>query len=143
MKKKELINLSFRINKLILKKGKLSKINLILDKVYLLLSKSLKQNPLIILDEAISNIMPLFILNNKKIGKRVIISPKFILSDYSRKGIGIKWIVEAALKRKGKFSNNLYLEILEAFNVKGSVKKRQKDLNLVVLTNKSNLKYRW
>jgi small subunit ribosomal protein S7 len=143
MKKKELINLSFRINKLILKKGKLSKINLILDKVYLLLSKSLKQNPLIILDEAISNIMPLFILNNKKIGKRVIISPKFILSDYSRKGIGIKWIVEAALKRKGKFSNNLYLEILEAFNDKGSVKKRQKDLNLVVLTNKSNLKYRW
>jgi ribosomal protein S7 len=87
--------------------------------------------------------MPLFILNNKKIGKRVIISPKFILSDYSRKGIGIKWIVEAALKRKGKFSNNLYLEILEAFNDKGSVKKRQKDLNLVVLTNKSNLKYRW
>lgn len=143
MKKKELINLSFRINKLILKKGKLSKINLILDKVYLLLSKSLKQNPLIILDEAISNIMPLFILNNKKIGKRVIISPKFILSDYSRKGIGIKWIVEAALKRKGKFSNNLYLEILEAFNDKGSVKKRQKDLNLIVLTNKSNLKYRW
>ena len=143
MKKKKLINLSFRINKLILKKGKLSKINLILDKVYLLLSKSLKQNPLIILDEAISNIMPLFILNNKKIGKRVIISPKFILSDYSRKGIGIKWIVEAALKRKGKFSNNLYLEILEAFNDKGSVKKRQKDLNLVVLTNKSNLKYRW
>jgi ribosomal protein S7 len=143
MKKKELINLSFRINKLILKKGKLSKINLILDKVYLLLSKSLKQNPLIILDEAISNIMPLFILNNKKIGKRVIISPKFILLDYSRKGIGIKWIVEAALKRKGKFSNNLYLEILEAFNDKGSVKKRQKDLNLVVLTNKSNLKYRW
>lgn len=143
MKKKKLVNLSFRINKLILKKGKLSKINLILDKVYLLLSKSLKQNPLVILDQAISNIMPLFILNNKKIGKRVIISPKFILSDYSRKGIGIKWIVEAALKRKGKFSNNLYLEILEAFNDKGSVKKRQKDLNLVVLTNKSNLKYRW
>lgn len=143
MKKKSLINLSFRINKLILKKGKLSKINLILDKVYLLLSKSLKDNPLVILDQAISNIMPIFLLNNKKIGKRIIISPTFILSDYSRKGIGIKWIVEAAYKRSGSFSNNLSLEILEAFNNRGSVKKRQKDLNIAVLVNKSNLKYRW
>lgn len=143
MKRKKLINLNFRINKLILKKGKLSKITLILDKVYLSLSRSLKDNPLVILNKAIENIMPLFLLNNKKIGKRIIISPSFILSDYSRKGIGIKWIIEAALKRSGNFSDNLSLEILEAFNDRGSVKKRQKDLNLVVLTNKSNLKYRW
>jgi len=141
--KKNLINLNFRINKLILKQGKLSKISLIIDKAYLLLVKSLKKSPLYILNKAVENIMPLFLLNNKKIGKRVIISPSFILSDYSRKAIGIKWIVEAALKRTGSFHKNLALEILEAFHNRGSVKKRQRDLNSIVLENKSNLKYRW
>lgn len=143
MKKKDLINLNFRISRLILKKGKLSKVNFILDKVYLFLIKSTKKNPLVILNQAIKNVTPLFLLNNKKIGKRIIISPSFILSDFSRKSLGMKWIAEAALKRTGNFYDNLLLEILEAFHNKGSAKKKQKDLNLVVLDNKSNLKYRW
>lgn len=141
--KKNLINLSLRTNKLILKRGKRSKVSLLMDRVYLLLIKSVKKNPLYILNKSIENIMPLFLLNNKKIGKRVIISPSFILSDFSRKAIGLKWIVEAASKRTGSFSKNLSLEILEAFHNRGSVKKRQRDLNSIVLENKSNLKYRW
>ena len=126
MKKK--INLNFRISRLILKKGKLSKVNSILVKVYLFLIKSLKKNPLIILNIAVENIMPLFVINKKKIGKRIIIRPIFILSNFSRKSLGIKWIIEAALNRTGSFYDNLALEILEAFHNKGSVKKKQKDL---------------
>ncbi len=141
MKKK--INLNFRISRLILKKGKLSKVNSILVKVYLFLIKSLKKNPLIILNIAVENIMPLFVINKKKIGKRIIIRPIFILSNFSRKSLGIKWIIEAALNRTGSFYDNLALEILEAFHNKGSVKKKQKDLIGVVLENRSNLKYRW
>ena len=85
----------------------------------------------------------LFLINKKKIGKRIIIRPIFILSNFSRKSLGIKWIIEAALNRTGSFYDNLALEILEAFHNKGSVKKKQKDLIGVVLENRSNLKYRW
>jgi small subunit ribosomal protein S7 len=87
--------------------------------------------------------MPTFLLKNRRLGKRIILSPFFILSDFSRKSIGIKWLVEAALKRKGSFYQSFIAEVMDAFNNKGSVKKRQVDLNLVVLENRSNLKYRW
>lgn len=144
MKRKELINLSFRANRLILKNGKLSKVGSIMDSVFLALTKKIyKKNPLFIFHKAINNIMPLFLLKNKKIGKRVIIRPSFIISIYFRQSLGIKWLIEAAFKRKGRFFDSLVLEVLDAYNNKGLAKRRQKDLNLVVLDNKSNLKYRW
>ena len=43
MKRKELINLSFRINRLILKNGKLSKISLLTDRIGLSLTKEVKK----------------------------------------------------------------------------------------------------
>lgn len=142
-KNQNLINLNFWVKKLILKKGKLTKVDFLVDKVHLGLVLLNGVDSLFILNEAIKNIMPVFLLKNRKIGKRVIISPFFILSDFSRKSIGIKWLVEAALKKKGSFYQNFIAEVMDAFNNKGSVKKRQVDLNLVVLENKSNLKYRW
>jgi len=143
IKNQNLINLNFWIKKLILKKGKLTKVDSLIDKIHLGLILLNRVDSLSILDEAIKNIMPIFLLKNRKIGKRVIISPFFILSNFSRKSIGIKWLIEASLKKKGSFYQNFIVEVMDAFNNKGSVKKRQIDLNLVVLENKSNLKYRW
>lgn len=141
--KKYLINLNYRLNKLILKKGKLSKVSLLLDHIYLSLIKRTKKNAFTVLNQAVNNIMPIFLLKNKKIGKRVIIRPVFILSIYSRKFIGMKCIIETASEKTGDFQENLIIGILEAFHNKGIVKKRQKDLNSIVLENRSNLKYRW
>jgi len=126
-----------------LKKGKLTKVDSLVDKVHFGLILLNRVDSLFILNEAIKNIMPTFLLKNRRLGKRIIISPFFILSDFSRKSIGIKWLVEAALKRKGSFYQSFIAEVMDAFNNKGSVKKRQVDLNLVVLENRSNLKYRW
>jgi small subunit ribosomal protein S7 len=141
--KKYLINLNYRVNKLILKKGKLSKVSLLLDHIYLSLIKRTKKNAFNVLNQAVKNIMPIFLLKNKKIGKRVIIRPVFILSSYSRRFLGMKSIIETASKKTGDFPENLIIGILEAFYNKGVVKKRQKDLNSIVLENRSNLKYRW
>jgi small subunit ribosomal protein S7 len=141
--KRNLINFNHQINRLVLKKGKLAKANFLLDKVFLDLTKNKKDDALSIFITAVENIMPLFQIKKKKIGKRVVITPSFILSNYSRRFLGIKWIIEASLKKKGSFHKNLVTEIIEGFNNKGLVKKRQKDLNSIVLQNKSNLKYRW
>ena len=138
-----LIKLNFRISGFILKKGKLSKANFFFDKILLLLIKSLKINPFIVINQAIKNVSPLFLLKNKKYGKRVVINPIFIVSSFTRTSLGIKWIIEAAFRRTGNFYNNLFLEILDAFNNKGVVKKKQKDLNLLVVENRSNVRFRW
>ena len=141
--KKNLINFNYQVNKLLVKKGKSSKAGFIFEEVLFLLVKEIKKNPLNIMKIAVDNIMPIFLLKNKKIGKRVIIIPSFILSVSTRRALGLKWLIEASLKKRGSFSKNLAFEILEAFHNRGVVKKRQKDLNLLVLENKSNLKYRW
>jgi small subunit ribosomal protein S7 len=141
--KKNLVNLNYHINKSLVKNGKLSKINLLMNRVHLSVTKETKKNSFEVLNNAIENIMPIFLLKNKKIGKRIIVSPSFILSNSARRSIGIKWIIEASLKKTGVFHKNLAIEILAAFNQRGSVKKKQKDLNLLILKNKSKLKYRW
>ena len=126
--KKNIINLlklNFRISGFILKKGKL------------------KRNPFVVINKAIKNVSPLFLLKNKKYGKRVIINPIFIVSSFTRISLGVKWIIEAAFRRNGNFYNNLFLEIVDAFNNKGAAKKKQKDLNLLVVENRNNVKFRW
>jgi len=138
-----LLKLNFRISGFILKKGKLSKANLFFDKILLLLIKSLKRNPFVVINKAIKNVSPLFLLKNKKYGKRVIINPIFIVSSFTRISLGVKWIIEAAFRRTGNFYNNLFLEIVDAFNNKGAAKKKQKDLNLLVVENRNNVRFRW
>lgn len=138
-----LITLNYRFSRLILKKGKLFKVDNLLDNVYLLLSKELGEEPINILNKAIYNIMPIFLLEQKKIGKKVVVRPFFISSDYLRESLGMKWIIDSALKKKGDFVTNLYLEILDAFYDKGITKKKQQDIYEIVLNNKKNIKYRW
>ena len=141
--KKNKVELNYYLNKIVLKKGKLFKSESLLDDIYSSLVKRLKKEPFFIIDKAIKNVMPIFLLKNKKIGKRVISTPFFILSEHHRKLLGLKWIIEAALSKPGKFKENFINETLDALDNKGSVKKKQKDLNIVVLNNRSNLRYRW
>jgi len=146
--KKELnkINLGSWINKLILKEGKSLKINFIIDKFFLLLVKNTKKDPFFVIDTAINNVEPLFLIKEVKIGKKrdkIFYIPYFIVSTYTRKRIALNWLVSFALKRKGLFIDNLVLEFLDAFNNKGLVKQRLDSLNSKVLEHRSNLKFRW
>ena len=96
-----------------------------------------------VLSEAVVNVMPLFLLNNKRIGQRVIIRPLFLLSEDLKKSLGIKWMIFAASNRPGDFTINLSKEILDAFHNRGAVKKKQSEIHRIALNNKSNLKFRW
>lgn len=147
MKKKlNKLNLSSWIKRLILKKGNMLKINYIVDKFLLLLVKNTKKNPFFVINKAINNIEPLFLIKEVKIGKKrdkIFYIPHFIFSIYIRKRIALNWLVIFALKRKGDFVYNLSIEFLDAFNNKGLVKKKLDDLNFQVLKHRSNLKFRW
>lgn len=156
MKKKEKKTEEKEVNKLIkggelhshliksfLKKGKLSKIDFLMNKVYLSLLKETGKSPLEVTEKGIENIMPVFLLTSKKIGKTVLVKPFFILSKFYRQSLGFKWIVESASRKKGGLDKNLPLELLDAYRGKGFNKNRQLELYATVLENKSNIKYRW
>jgi ribosomal protein S7 len=147
MKKKlNKLNLGSWINKLILKKGKALKINFIVDKFLFLLVKNIKKDPFCVINEAIHNIQPLFLIKEVKMGKKRdknFYIPHFIVSTYIRKKIALNWLVTFALKRKGVFVDNLVLEVLDAFNNKGLAKQKLDNLNSQVLEHRSNLKFRW
>lgn len=147
MKKKlNKINLGSWINKLILKEGKSLKINFIIDKFLLLLVKNTKKDPFFVINTAINNVEPLFLIKEVKIGKKrdkIFYIPHFIVSTYIRKRIALNWLVSFALKRKGLFIDNLVLEFLDAFNNKGLAKQKLDSLNAKVLEHRSNLKFRW
>ena len=65
------IFLSFYLNKLILKKGKFSKVDYLINNLYLILSKKLRKDPILIIKQAVLNVMPLFLIKNrKKVGKK-------------------------------------------------------------------------
>ena len=143
MKKKlNKVNLSLWVNKFILKEGKL----LSVDNLLFLLVKELKKNPFFIINEAINNVSPSFIIKEVRIGKKkdkVLYIPLFIVSKYTRKRIGLGWLINFALKKKGSFVKNLVVEIFDAFYNKGPVKQKLDLLNLQVLEHRSNLKFKW
>lgn len=130
-----------------LKKGKLNKVSNILEKLYLFLLTKKKENPSHILIEAINNVQPFFLLQKKRIGRRSIIQPRFIVSSSLREFLAIKWLIESTKTKKKGNQKNFYtsfgLEILEAFDGRGITKRRQEEVGSIVLSNKSNIKYRW
>jgi ribosomal protein S7 len=97
------VELNFWINRLILKKGKLSKVNFLMDKVHFLLTASLNKDSFYILNTGLHNIIPVFLIKNKRRGKKVIISPFFILSPFSRRSSAIKYLIKVILLKKGFF----------------------------------------
>lgn len=147
MKKKlNKINFSSWINKLILKKGKALKVSSIIDVLLLLLVKRSKKNPFFIINKAINNIAPSFIIKEVNIGKKrdkTFYIPVFIVSKHNRRRIALNWLISFALKKKGSFVDNLALEFLDAFHNKGLVKQKLDLLNAQVLEHRSNLKFRW
>lgn len=143
IKIKKNFNIDSYFRKIILKKGKLSKVDSIMDFVLLEVAKKTRRDPLEVIEEAVINIMPVFLMKKQRIGQRVVMSPFFVLSIPSRKFIGFKWILESALSKKGSFKKNLALEILEAYEDIGESKRKQRNLNQLVIENRSNLRYRW
>jgi ribosomal protein S7 len=64
--KKNKVELNYYLNKIVLKKGKLFKSERLLDDIYLSLLKKIRKEPFFIIDKAIKNVMPIFLLRNKK-----------------------------------------------------------------------------
>jgi ribosomal protein S7 len=134
-----------RFINLIMNRGKkTNSYNIFLNLLKILKSKNKNKDPFLVVYESILNIRPLFEIETKKIGKRVVHIPIPIRSEIRREFIAINWLIDSVnTKKVGKFENLLSDLIIESYNNKGPLKKRQKDLHDLAISNRFALKFRW
>jgi small subunit ribosomal protein S7 len=123
--------------------GKKAIIEEIVYKCLQILKKKKKQNPLVILKKAIENIEPTIILKSIKIAG-VSYQIPFEINKSKQQNIAIKWLIESVNNRSEKtLINRLYLEILNAYNKKGSAYKKKDEIHHKAVSNRTYIHYRW
>jgi len=126
------------INK-ILKKGK----KLLAKRLFFTLLDYIQlktnQNPRIILEKAIRNISPLFLIKKKKINNVIFHFPTFLTKLESIK-ISIVWLLHFAKNRSEKtFNLRLFYEIIDASKGIGSCIKKKQEIYKLAESVKYNI----
>ena len=123
------------------KKNKSTKISHRVEQDYY--NKFLKNN---ILYQAVENVKPPLELRRVRKGGTTYQVPA-IVSQKRQERLAIKWIIEAAEKRKKKnntcFSDCLVSEIMDAFNKTGQPRQRRDEQLKVAEFNRAYTRYRW
>lgn len=97
---------------------------------------------------AVENCKPLMKIQQNKAGNKVLMVPKPLDPSQST-NFAVKWIVQAALKRRDAargrvpMSECLALELLLAYQRKGSSRSRRDEVHKVALDNRANVRTKW
>ncbi len=118
---------------LIFKDGKKSKVQKLLIKFFIDI-RSIGINPGFIFIKALSNAMPVVGIKKKKLKGKIVNIPKFI-SKQQKSAIGLKWIIQNALKKKNKFNNNLAKEFIETADFKSISYKKKLEISIFLEKN--------
>lgn len=123
----------------LLKEGKQTKSNSILNNICNHFKKQ-KQNPFLIIEEAVTNIKPFFIIKTVKKGKQNTIIPLPIINENKRISLAIKWIIKNAKRNQGNtLTEQLVKEITDAALNKGFSKQEQQEIHSLVLANRKQI----
>jgi len=102
-----------------------------------------KMDPIQILNKAIQNIEPTLELKNIKIAGISYQIP-FEVSLKRQTNLAIKWLIDAVDSRIDKsLINKLYIEIINAYEQKGSVYKKKDEIHRKAEANRTYIHYRW
>ena len=109
-----------------------------------LIKSSEKNDPIIILKNAIDNVTPGVDVRTIII-KRTKFQIPIPLKEKKRISMGIKWIIESSKKKKKKapFFFKLEKKILPAKNKKGVSFKKKKNIHYLANSNRAFAHYRW
>ena len=100
-------------------------------------------DPLKIFEEAFKNIQPSVEVKSKRVGGATYQVPIEVRS-MRRQTLAIRWIINAAKKRKGKsMPLKLASEIIDAKNNKGGAAKKKEDTIKMAESNRAFAHYRW
>lgn len=96
--------------------------------------------------QAVENCKPLMKVQATKAGTKIVYVPRPILPHQST-NFAVKWILQAAEKRraasKAKLHECLALELLLAYQKKGSARAKRDELHKLALDNRANVKIKW
>jgi small subunit ribosomal protein S7 len=107
------------------------------------IEKKLKQNPLEVFLEAIENVKPSVEVRSRRVGGATYQVPVEVRAD-RRRALSIKWLIEAARKRKEKtIMGKLAGEIIDAYKKQGEAIKKRENTHKMADANKAFAHYRW
>lgn len=124
------------INKIILR-GQKSTAQNIVYRAMELVSKNIKQEPLQILEQAISNVSPLLEVKSKRIGGATYQVPMEVKPE-RKVTLAFRWIIAAARDRQGKAMEEfLAQEIIDAYNKTGTAMTKRANLHKMAEANRA------
>lgn len=143
MKKKE--NVYFLIRKFInhlMVDGKKAKAESLFEKSLLFLKERDKKNPIFVFFCALEHSTPYVEVRSVRRGGATYQIP-VPLNEKRGISLAMKWILQAARKKKGPFEETLPSVLLEASKGQGESVRKKESLHLVALKNRSLTHYRW
>jgi len=130
------ILVSKTINYLMLK-GKKSVAQRIVYDAFDILAKSTKQDPVEVFKTAIKNITPAVEVRSRRVGGANYQVPVEVNSK-RQLSLALRWVLEAARKRKGApMANRLSSELLDAYNKVGTVIRKKEDTHRMAEANRA------
>lgn len=100
-------------------------------------------NPIEILEEAINNTAPLLEVKSKRVGGANYQVPYEVRGE-RREALAMRWILEAARKKKGKaMADKLAQELIDAYNNTGQAVKKKDDTHRVAEANRAFAHLAW
>lgn len=122
--------------------GKKEKAEKIFLETLILIYKKEKIEGIIVFLKALENSKPLVEVRSVRRGGATYQIP-VPLKEKRSLSLGIKWLLEAARKKKGAFPGNLAVALIEASRNQGECIKKREALHLVALKNRSFTHFRW
>ncbi|BAC24174.1 rpsG [Wigglesworthia glossinidia endosymbiont of Glossina brevipalpis] len=107
------------------------------------LKKKLNKDHLTIFDLALEKVRPIVEVKSRRVGGSTYQVPIEVRSS-RRNALAMRWIIEAARKRKDKsMSLRLAKEIEDALENKGTAVKKREEVHRMAEANKAFAHYRW
>lgn len=121
----------------LMKRGKKSIAQKIINDAFEIISDKTKQDPLEVFETAIKNVAPTVEIKGKRVGGANYQIPISVRSERSFT-LGCRWILDAAKAKKGKkMAERLADELISAFNNEGAAIKKKQDTYRMAEANRA------
>ena len=107
------------------------------------IKSKVKEEPLIVFNEAINNIRPTVEVRSRRVGGATYQVPVEVKAKRSQ-ALALKWLIDASRKRKDRnMSDKILNEICDAYQNRGSAIKKKEDTHKMAESNKAFAHFRW
>jgi small subunit ribosomal protein S7 len=127
----------------VMKVGKKGTAERIVYGAFEIVQEKIKENPLKVFKQALTNIRPLVQVKSRRIGGATYQVPVEV---DARRGqsIAMRWVLESSRNRKGgSMREKLAQELMDAYKKEGAAIKKREDAHRMAEANKAFAHYRW